>query len=131
MSERVNGGRKKASLPIFYNCAKCPAYCCTYDRVDLTKRDILRISKHFGLSYKQAETEYTKIAWGERVLRHKKDHIFNHVCQFLDPRERRCTIYNARPGVCREYPDSSRCGYYDFLSSERSRQCDDEFIPFA
>jgi hypothetical protein len=24
-----------------------------------------------------------------------------------------------------------RCGYYDFLSSERRHQCDDEFIPSA
>jgi Fe-S-cluster containining protein len=53
------------------------------------------------------------------------------VCQFLDTEERRCTIYHARPAVCREYPDSKRCGYYDFLASERRRQCDPEFIPSA
>ena len=67
----------------------------------------------------------------ERVLRHHKDHIFKQVCQFLDKDDRRCTIYHARPGVCREYPESKRCGYYDFLASERRRQQDDEFIPSA
>jgi hypothetical protein len=65
------------------------------------------------------------------VLRHKKDHIFKSVCVFLDTQERRCTIYDARPAVCRQYPESLRCGYYDFLSFERRRQCDDEFIPSA
>jgi Fe-S-cluster containining protein len=105
------------SLRVLFNCLKCPAYCCSYDRVEVTKRDLLRIAKHFGISYREAEKRYTKIAFG--------------VCQFLDLEKRRCTIYEARPAVCREYPDSLRCGYYDFLASERRRQCDDEFIPSA
>jgi hypothetical protein len=91
----------------------------------------MRIARLFGISFKTAEKRYTKIAWGDRVLRHKKDNIFKHVCQFLDPELRRCTIYNARPAVCREYPDSARCSYYDFLASERRRQGDEEFIPSA
>jgi Fe-S-cluster containining protein len=119
------------TLHVLFNCSKCPAYCCSYDRVEVTKRDLLRIAKHFGISYKEAEKRYTKIAFGDRVLRHQKDHIFKRVCQFLDTKERRCTIYHARPTVCREYPDSLRCGYYDFLASERRRQGDDEFIPSA
>lgn len=132
MVESRNGqAAKKKKLHVLYNCSKCPAYCCSYDRIEVTKRDLLRIARHFGISYKQAEKRYTKIAWGDRVLRHKKDHIFKHVCEFLDQEERRCTIYHARPGVCRGYPDSLRCGYYDFLSSERKRQGDDEFIPSA
>ena len=119
------------ALRVLFNCAKCPAYCCSYDRIEVTKRDLLRIAKHFGVSYKQAEKQYTKVAFGDRVLRHQKDHIFKRVCQFLDTKERRCTIYHARPAVCREYPDSLRCGYYDFLASERRRQCEDDFIPSA
>ena len=126
-----NPKKKSRALRVLFNCEKCPAYCCSYDRIDVTKRDLLRIAKHFGISYKQAEKRYTKIAFGDRVLRHQKDHIFKRVCQFLDTTERRCTIYHARPAVCREYPDSLRCGYYDFLASERRRQCDDEFIPSA
>jgi uncharacterized protein len=127
-----NKGKKDGrSLRVLFNCLKCPAYCCSYDRVEVTKRDLLRIAKHFNISYKEAEKRYTKIAFGDRVLRHQKDHIFKRVCQFLDLEKRRCTIYEARPGVCREYPDSLRCGYYDFLASERRRQCDDEFIPSA
>lgn len=121
-------GRK---LHVLFNCSKCPAYCCSYDRIEVTRRDIKRLARYFGLTYEQAENRYTKIAQGERVLRRKSDHIFKQVCQFLDKESRRCTIYEARPGVCREYPESLRCGYYDFLAFERRRQCDDEFIPSA
>lgn len=130
----INNGRKKSgsrSLRVLFNCLKCPAYCCSYDRIDVTRRDVERLAKHFDINYNEAERRYTKIAAGDRVLRHKKDHIFKSVCVFLDTQERRCTIYDARPAVCRQYPESLRCGYYDFLSFERRRQCDDEFIPSA
>lgn len=133
MSVKGNGSRTvtSRSLRVLFNCSKCPAYCCSYDRIEVTRRDMLKLAKHFGISYNQAEKRYTKIAFGSRVFRHKKDHIFKQVCQFLDPETRRCTIYEARPAVCREYPDSLRCGYYDFLASERRRQDDPEFIPDA
>jgi len=126
-----NSKKKSRSLRVMFNCSKCPAYCCSYDKIEVSKRDVLRIARHFGVSYKQAEKRYTKNSSVGRVLRHKKDHIFKKVCQFLDTETRRCGIYEARPAVCRQYPDSLRCGYYDFLASERRRQCDDEFIPDA
>ena len=133
MSVSGNGNvtQNSRSLRVLYSCSKCPAYCCSYDRVEVTKRDLLRIAKHFGISYKQAEKRYTKASPVGRVLRHQKDHVFRKVCQFLDTEKRQCTVYDARPVVCREYPDSLRCGYYDFLASERRRQGDPEFIPFA
>lgn len=130
----IDNGKIKSegkTLRVLFNCLKCPAYCCSYDRIEVTNRDIKRLARHFQLTYEQAEKKYTKIAYNERVLRHRKDHIFKSVCQFLDQEKRRCTIYEARPGVCREYPDSLRCGYYDFLASERRRQDDEEFIPSA
>jgi Fe-S-cluster containining protein len=123
-----NNGR---SLRVLFNCSKCPAYCCSYDRIEVTRTDVRRLATHFGLTHERAEKRFTKIAYGDRVLRHKTDHIFKSVCQFLDPEARRCTIYEARPGVCRSYPESLRCGYYDFLVAERRRQDDDEFIPSA
>ena len=118
-------------MRVLFNCSKCPAYCCSYDRIEATRRDIQQLAGYFGITYKQAEKRYTKIAYGDRVLRRKKDHIFKQVCQFLDSETRSCTIYDARPEVCRSYPDSLRCGYYDFLASERRRQGDDDFIPSA
>ena len=131
MSVKGNGNSKakSRSLRVMFDCSKCPAYCCSYDQIGVTKRDLLKIARHFGISYKQAEKRYTKSSPIGPVFRRKKDHIFKHVCQFLDSETRRCTIYDARPAVCREYPDSLRCGYYDFLAAERRRQDDPEFIP--
>lgn len=136
MSVSGNGSSKRPkkngrSLRVMYNCSKCPAYCCSYDRVEVTKRDLLRIANHFGVSYKQAERRYTKNSPIGRILRHQKDHIYRKVCEFLDTEKRQCTIYDARPSVCRGYPDGPRCGYYAFLASERNRQDDPEFIPSA
>jgi Fe-S-cluster containining protein len=50
------------------------------------------------------------------------------ICQFFDTEKRCCTIYPARPGACRAYPGTARCGYYDFLSFERRAQNDAEFV---
>src|SRR6185312_15774305 len=47
----------------------------------------------------------------------------------FDTKERRCTIYKARPAACRDYPGNNcRCGYYDFLMHERRVQDDDTFV---
>ena len=142
MKNGTNGSKRK-TIPIRseisvatkkkglnYDCDKCPAYCCTYPLIEINKRDIARLARHFGLSYAQAETRFTKYDKGEKVraLRHQKDRHFTSVCMFLNTRTRQCTIYDARPGVCREYPDTSHCGYWEFLSFERNQQDDPEFI---
>ena len=62
------------------------------------------------------------------MLRHKKDHIFESTCMLFDQDKRRCTVYESRPGVCRQYPDSPRCGYYDFLTFEREQQGDPDYV---
>jgi len=42
-----------------------------------------------------------------------------------------CTIYDGRPEICRDYPGTRKCGYYEFLQFERMLQEDDEFVPTA
>jgi Fe-S-cluster containining protein len=114
---------------VSYRCDKCPAYCCTYTEIEVTSRDVERLARHFDMGYRAAEEKFTKVdAKGTRMLRHKKDRIFDSTCMMLDQEKRRCTVYDARPGVCRKYPDSSRCGYYDFLKFEREQQGDEEFV---
>ena len=114
----------------YYNCDKCPAYCCSiYDRVQVTKRDIKRLAKHFGLSVERATQRFTKPWQKEQVLRQKKDPIFGKACYFLDPQTRKCTIYHARPAGCREFPLTRRCGYYDLLTFERRQQNDEDVLP--
>jgi len=126
---RANGKAVKTSLS--YDCTKCPAYCCTYDWILVTKRDIARLAKRFELSYEEAEKKFTKFikSYGHRVLRHHKDHIFQSRCQFLHPTKRNCTVYEHRPETCRAFPEEKRCGYYDFLTWERQHQDDESFIP--
>jgi Fe-S-cluster containining protein len=112
-----------------YNCSKCPAYCCTYPVIVLTKHDVERLAKHFGLTFEEAEKKFTRSAHGyKRIIRRKKDEHFGRACRFLDPKTRRCTIYKARPAVCRQFPVEKRCGYYDFLKFEREHQNDQTLV---
>jgi Fe-S-cluster containining protein len=118
--------------PSYYNCAKCPAYCCSiYERVQVTQRDLKRLAKHFDLDLETAERRLTTRYEGERVLRRKADPIFGKACKFLNPETRQCTIYHARPLVCREFPARTRCAYYDLLTFERSQQGDDTVLPLV
>lgn len=118
------------TAPRQYNCSKCPAYCCTYDDIEVKDADLLRLARHFDLDVEEAERRFTKRgSRTERVLRHRQDEIFGTACQFLDREERRCTIYGARPSICRAYPGTARCGFYDFLASERRSQEDADYVP--
>ncbi len=120
---------KQANLASMYNCLKCPGYCCSFPLIQLTKRDVARLARHFGLDFETARTKFTKVEVGAKyTMRRKDDPHFGRICRFFDTEKRRCTIYQARPTICREYPGSSRCGYYDFLSSERSSQNAPEHI---
>jgi Fe-S-cluster containining protein len=112
-----------------YDCLKCPGYCCSYPVIEVKDRDAARIAKHFGLPLKSAEKRYFKAVKGyKRVMRRKADQHFGKICQFFDTDARRCTIYEARPSTCREFPGEDNCGYWDFLAFERETQEDETFI---
>ncbi len=112
-----------------YNCSKCPGYCCSYPLIALTRRDVERLAKHFGLSFRQARKKFTVEKDGEKfAMRRKRDEHFGRICHFFDTDERRCTVYQARPSVCRSFPGDGRCGYYEFLKFERSTQEDPEYV---
>ena len=128
MAKKITDDQPRA----YFDCAKCPAYCCSiYERVEVKRRDITRLAKHFGVSYETAQRRYTTMWQGERVLRRVKDVIFPETCMFLDQEKRCCTIYHGRPAVCREYPDRMRCAYYDMLQFERRQQDDENVIPLV
>jgi uncharacterized protein len=114
--------------PVMYNCKKCPGYCCSYPLIALTKRDVERLAKHFGLTFAAAKERFTVERWGSKYsMRRKADKLFGAVCRFFDTERRCCTVYAARPSLCRAFP-GGRCGYYDFLTFERRAQEDPEFI---
>ncbi|EYF03921.1 YkgJ family cysteine cluster protein [Chondromyces apiculatus] len=115
---------------IHYDCTKCPAFCCSiYERVVVTQRDVKRLARHFELTHEEAERRFTKRNGDERILRRQKDPLLGQTCRFLDLETRGCTIYHARPQICREYPGRTRCGYYDILQFERATQEDDSVLP--
>ncbi|HZE64566.1 MAG TPA: YkgJ family cysteine cluster protein [Pyrinomonadaceae bacterium] len=118
--------------PRYYDCDKCIAYCCSiYDRVQVTPRDVKRLAAHFGVTPEVATTRFTK-TWGkERILRRRADKMFGQACMFLDQETRKCTIYHARPGTCREFPTTARCAYYDLLKFERAQQDDPDVLPLV
>jgi uncharacterized protein len=118
-----------------FNCNKCPGYCCSHPRIAVTEHDIRRLAKHFGISEPAARKRFTyhykTQDISEQILRHHKDSIYPSVCRLFDRETRQCTVYAARPNVCRKYPYGKACGYYDFLKFERTFHDDEEFVPTA
>ena len=112
-----------------YDCLKCPGYCCSYPVIALKKKDVRRLAQHFGVSEAVAERRFTRADHGyKRIMKRKKDEHFGKICQFFDTETRRCSVYEARPSICREFPAEKRCGYYDFLDFERRHQEDDTHV---
>jgi Fe-S-cluster containining protein len=112
-----------------YNCSKCPGYCCSYPIIPLTKTDLKRLARHFGLGVRAAAAKFTVTRGEDKyTMRRKADPHFGRVCQFFDTKQRNCTIYAARPSACRTYPNKGRCGYYEFLQFERWLQDDPDFV---
>lgn len=118
-----------------YDCSKCPSYCCSYPTIELKAGDIKRLAVHFGISKKDARKRFAKSGKADgkkkkpdRMLRHQNDPTFGTICIFFDTKARRCTIYDARPEICRDYPGRKKCGYYEFLQFERDAQEDSDYI---
>jgi hypothetical protein len=61
-----------------YDCGKCPAYCCSYPEIEVSKADIARLARRFGISPAAAEEKFTKPQKEDNVrsLRHREDEHF-------------------------------------------------------
>jgi len=132
---------KKKELPILqsakrakpkFDCLACPGKCCTYDLIEVTRADVQKLAKHHGLDFGAALQRFTKEAKQDgktiTILRHRKDDVYDTACRFLHPVRRICTIYDARPQVCHDYPHGQTCGYFNYLMWERKHQDDPEFV---
>lgn len=97
--------------------------------IALKKKDVLRLAEFFGVSAEIAHSRFTRADHGyKRIMKRKKDEHFGKICQFFDTEVRRCTVYEARPAICRQFPAEKRCGYYDFLEFERRHQEDEAHV---
>ncbi len=112
-----------------YDCGKCPGYCCAYPIIQLTADDVARLAAHLGVPEDAVLKRYLKTDHGhERILRRKADPIYGRICKLFDTHARTCTVYEARPDICRAFPGDGRCGYYDFLQFERDAQGDPDHV---
>ena len=90
------------------DCLSC-ANCCKTMSPTFTKKDIKRISQHFG----QTPEAFTK-QW----LR--KDRIGDMLnktepCQFLNLQDNKCSIYEIRPLDCSGFPHLSKKRMVDYM----------------
>ena len=80
------------------------------------------MAAHYEIAFTDAEKRFTKTVDGERIMRRRKDDLLGESCKFLDKQSRGCTIYEARPEVCRDFPNARRCAYYDLWQFEQDQQ---------
>jgi uncharacterized protein len=120
----------RRDLPLLYDCDACPAYCCSYEQIIVEPSDLARLGKRFGLTPEEATRRFSRPGFdeGTRILRHTRDRVYGSACMFLDRKTRKCTVYEHRPEICREFPGRRRCHYFDFLSYERKTQEDRELV---
>ncbi|MGI9307543.1 MAG: YkgJ family cysteine cluster protein [Gammaproteobacteria bacterium] len=97
-----------------YDCDTCPAYCCGYPVIEAKPKDIRRLARHFALEYEDAREQFTEKENNRvRKMRQRPDKKLGApVCIFLNQKTRNCSIYNARPDICREHP-GDRCEWHD------------------
>jgi Fe-S-cluster containining protein len=79
------------------DCTKC-ANCCRVPEVSITERDIEKLAKFVGATHQEFIRDYTQ-------RDEKKGLILKHTesgCVFL--RDNLCTVYEARPQNCANFP---------------------------
>lgn len=90
------------------DCLDC-AGCCTGIPPIVTKADVGRISKDFGLTPTEFEAQYLTID-------EDGDTVMNTTpCPFLLA-DNKCMIYDIRPRACRQYPHTN---YMEFSKNMR------------
>jgi uncharacterized protein len=90
------------------DCLHC-ANCCRTTGPLLLNKDIEQLSKHFKIK---------PSAFSEQYLRVDEDGDFvfkNMPCPFLK-KDNYCSVYNHRPGACRDYPHTQQRNIVQKLS---------------
>jgi Fe-S-cluster containining protein len=107
--------------------------CSVYGAVTLSMVEARAIADHLAVPFDHFAVTYTVPVPDhpdQRMLARQPDPIGDPVfgsCVFLDLSQRRCTVYEARPSNCRDWPKrehqapgaEGRCCYYDVLEQAR------------
>jgi Fe-S-cluster containining protein len=84
-----------------FQCKRCGHCCQVADPIDIYPKDIRRLASFFNISEEEAFEEYTIPHPSESDLRAFKA---TEPCRFYDKAQKGCSIYQARPMVCRCSP---------------------------
>lgn len=97
------------------DCLGC-ANCCKTTGPLFTGNDITRLARHLNLNESDFIEKYLRID-------EDNDYVLKTVpCPFLDA-ENYCTVYEARPKACREYPHTDRVNQAGILKlTEKNSQ---------
>jgi Fe-S-cluster containining protein len=88
------------SLKHSFKCKQCGACCRWSGHVLLTDADITRLSAAAGLSEETFISRHTELATNRRQL--SLANTPDGSCILL--KDNRCSLYEARPGQCRDFP---------------------------
>ena len=82
------------------DCLKCPSLCCRMaGYVEVSRNDMRRLARFLDVTVAEFETRHIV----ERTRKgSKRIKTGTGTCQFLG-KDRRCTVYEARPRDCRGY----------------------------
>lgn len=108
----MTGGSKEYALAGNKTfCNFCPGYCCYRLKgasLYIMAVDINRIARHFDIADGEVRRRFIE---GKNTFKTRKDGS----CIFLanDRMCKRCTIHEARPKQCRDFPYDKACPYLD------------------
>jgi len=90
------------------DCLKC-ANCCKTTSPGMKERDVERLARHLRRKPSVLIEEYM-------VLDNDGDYVFRSApCPFLGS-DNYCSVYEARPTACREYPHTNRKRFHQLLN---------------
>ncbi|MEZ5195513.1 MAG: YkgJ family cysteine cluster protein [Bacteroidales bacterium] len=89
------------------DCLDC-AYCCKHLGPRILEKDIERISKYLKIKKDNFIQQYLRID-------EDGDYVFQSMpCPFLQA-DNYCSVYEARPKACREYPHTDRRKFHQIF----------------
>jgi len=91
----------RIQIQMDFQCKRCGHCCQVADPIDIYPKDIRRLASFFNISEEEAIEEYTIPHPKESDLRAFKA---TEPCRFYDKAQNGCSIYQARPMVCRCSP---------------------------
>lgn len=109
-------------------CTTCSATCCHNWSIEVTEEDVQRLVD-YGIPEEKFLDRWPQPSASGHVgeMKHRKDpknrEELRSPCAMLDPKKRFCTVYPARPKVCRSYSHLT-CDIYieDKLKAEKPKK---------